>query len=101
MPLWERLLTAFVAPHALDYFESLIYVLEYLVRRHLPWSHLTRTKGEDYKVLLKLRKPRVPENVVLSELVRYTRGRSDGDHLTPREDWPAPRCRLEGWPGMD
>ena len=47
-------LTVLIAPHALDDFELLIYVVEYLVRGHLPWSHLMGLPGDSYSAMLEL-----------------------------------------------
>ena len=67
-------LTVFIAPHALDDFESLIYVVEYLIRGHLPWSHLIGTmRDRNYGPMLELQKPWAPENAALQEFLRYTR----------------------------
>ena len=66
-------LTTLPAPHVLDDFESLIYVVEYLLRGCLPWSHLT--ESEDCDALLKQQEAWVPENAPLQEFLLYTRDR--------------------------
>lgn len=59
----------------LDNFELLVYVVEYLLRGHLPRSHLMRSSDCDCTPMLELQESWVPEVASPWEFLRYVRDR--------------------------